>query len=145
VYERFTEHARLAVVLSQDEAKALDHDDIGTEHLLLGLLGVRNGLAAAVLESLGVTHDAACRAVVQMVGRGDTPVGHLIPFTPRSKRVLQLTLREAEDLGSESIDTEHILLALASEGEAVAARLLLREFGVSSEQIRSEVLGRVAR
>src|SRR5215469_12345460 len=108
LFERFTERARRVVVLAQEESRLLSHNYIGTEHLLLGLLAERAGVAAEALESLNVTLDAARELVEEMIGPGQQhPSGH-IPFTPRAKKILELSLREALNMGSEVIDTEHL-------------------------------------
>jgi len=124
VFERFSEPARQVVVLAQDEARALGHNYIGTEHLLLGLLREREGLGARVLESLGVAPEAARDEVARIVGMGDIVATGQIPFTPRAKKVLELSLREALALGHDYIGTEHVLLGLVAEGEGVGARIL---------------------
>ena len=125
MFERFTDRARRVVVLAQEEARLLNHNYIGTEHLLLGLIHEGEGLAAKALESLGVSLDQVRSQVEDMIGVGTaTPQGH-IPFTPRAKKVLELSLREALQLGHNYIGTEHILLGLVRENEGVAARILL--------------------
>jgi ATP-dependent Clp protease ATP-binding subunit ClpA len=139
MFERFSEPARQVVVLAQDEARALGHRHIGTEHLLLGLLRERDGLAARVLGSLGVTVESVRDRVGEIVGAGEFPVGNQIPFTPRAKKVLELSLREALVLGHNWIGTEHVLLGLVREGEGVGIRAL-RELGLADETIRSTVL-----
>ena len=139
VFERFTERARQVVVLAQEEARALRHNYIGTEHLLLGLLREEEGLAARVLGDLGVTVDRVRGQVVRIVGSGEEVTSGQIPFTPRAKKVLELALREALSLGHNYIGTEHLLLALVRENEGVAARILL-DFDADSEKIRNEVL-----
>jgi ATP-dependent Clp protease ATP-binding subunit ClpA len=143
VFERFTERARLVVVLAQDEARALKHDYIGTEHLLLGLLREEEGVAAHVLGSLGVTADEIRTLIVQVIGEGEGVGAGQIPFTPRAKKVLELSLREALSLNHNNIGTEHILLGLTGENEGVAKRVLL-DLGVELQRIREvlvEVLG----
>src|SRR6266566_6585550 len=135
MFERFTERARQVVVLAQDEARTLNHNYIGTEHLLLGLLREEEGLAARVLGSYDVTIDEAREQVVRIIGLGDEVTSGQIPFTPRAKKVLELALRTAKDIGHNYIGTEHILLGLVSEGEGVAARILY-DFGAFPEQIR---------
>ena len=126
MFERFTDRARRAIVLAQEEATGLDHNWIGTEHLLLGLLRGQGTAAARVLESAGITLDAARQEVVEIIGRGkEAPSGH-IPFTPRSKKVLELSLREALQLSHDYIGTEHILLGLIREGDGVAAQVLVK-------------------
>jgi ATP-dependent Clp protease ATP-binding subunit ClpA len=138
VFERFTASASQVVVLAQDEARALNHNYIGTEHLLLGLLREREGVAAQALESLGLTLDDVRPRVAWIVGSGDDVATGQIPFTPRSKRVLELALREALSLSHNYIGPEHILLGLVSEGEGVASRIL-HDFGADGEAIRNEV------
>jgi ATP-dependent Clp protease ATP-binding subunit ClpC len=140
VFERFTERARQVVVLAQDEARRLKHNYIGTEHLLLGLLREEEGVAARVLESLEITVEDARTHVGRIVGQGDEVAsGQMIPFTPRAKKVLDLSLREALALGHNYIGTEHILLGVVRENGGVAARVLL-EFGADAERVRNEVL-----
>jgi len=139
VFERFTERARHVVVLAQEEARTLKHDYIGTEHILLGLLREDEGLAARVLESLDITVERVRGQVVRIVGSGEEVKPGQIPFTPRSKKVLELALREAQHLGHDYIGTEHILLGLVRENEGVAARIL-RDFDADSEKIRNEVI-----
>ena len=138
VFERFTDRARRVVVLAQDEARMLNHDYIGTEHLLLGLIGEGEGVAARALESLGISLDAVRQQVEQVIGRGQqAPSGH-IPFTPRAKKVMELALREANDLGHSYIGTEHILLGLIREGDGVAAGVLTG-LGADRPQVRQQV------
>jgi ATP-dependent Clp protease ATP-binding subunit ClpC len=139
IFERFTERARQVVVLAQGEARALKHNYIGTEHLLLGLLRVEDGLAARVLDSLDITMEEARVKVARIVGPGDEVTSGQIPFTPRAKKVLELSVREALSLGHNFIGTEHVLLALARENQGVAARILL-DFGADAEKIRNEVI-----
>jgi ATP-dependent Clp protease ATP-binding subunit ClpC len=139
VFERFTERARQVVVLAQEEARALAHNYIGTEHLLLGLLREEEGIAARTLESLGVTIEEVRAQVARIVGQGDVAETGQIPFTPRAKRVLELALREALSLGHNWIGTEHVLLGLVREGEGVAMQIL-RDRGVTAEQIRDAVV-----
>jgi ATP-dependent Clp protease ATP-binding subunit ClpC len=139
VFERFTERARQVVVLAQEEARALRHNYIGTEHLLLGLLREEEGLAARVLESLEVTTENVRAQVARIVGQGDELAVGQIPFTPRAKRVLELALREALSLGHNWIGTEHVLLGLAREDDGVAKQILL-DVGVDADRIRNEVI-----
>jgi ATP-dependent Clp protease ATP-binding subunit ClpC len=139
VFERFTERARQVVVLAQDEARALRHNYIGTEHLLLGLLRDEDFLAARVLESFSITIEEVRADVVRVVGRGDDVTTGQIPFTPRSKKVLELSLREALSLGHNYIGTEHLLLGLVREWEGVAARILVSH-GADAEKVRNEVI-----
>jgi ATP-dependent Clp protease ATP-binding subunit ClpC len=140
VFERFTERARQVVVLAQDEARALRHNYIGTEHILLGLLREEEGLAARVLGSLSITVEEVRLQVARIVGQGDEVVSGQIPFTPRAKKVLELSLREALSLGHNYIGTEHVLLGLVRENQGVAARILL-DFDADAEKIRNEVIG----
>jgi len=143
MFERFTERARRVVVLAQEESRLLSHNYIGTEHLLLGLLAERDGAAARALESLGITLDAARERVVEMIGPGQQhPSGH-IPFTPRAKKILELSLRESLNLGSEVIDTEHLLLGLVDEGDGVGAQILQR-LGATPHAVREAVSGAAA-
>ena len=128
------------VVLAEQEARGLSHNYIGTEHLLLGLLREEDGVAARVLESVGVTVERARGQVAQLGGGGATPTRGEIPFTPRAQKVLELALREALSFGHAHIDTEHILLGLVRENDATASRILLDEFGVAGERIRGEVI-----
>jgi ATP-dependent Clp protease ATP-binding subunit ClpC len=139
VFERFTERARQVVVLAQDEARALKHNYIGTEHLLLGLLREEEGLAARVLDSLDVTVEEVRAQVARIVGEGEEVTSGQIPFTPRAKKVLELSLKEALSLGHKYIGTEHVLLGVVRENEGVAARILL-DFGADAETLRNEVV-----
>jgi len=142
MFERFTERARMTVVLAQEEAMRLQHNYIGTEHLLLGLLRGEDSVAAQALSSLNVTLDEARGQVESVVGYGEEGTGEQVPFTPRSKKVLELGLREALQLGHDYIGTEHILLGLANEREGVAARVL-SNLGVGADEIRREVILRL--
>jgi FolB domain-containing protein len=137
--ERFTERARKVVVLAQEEARHFNHNYIGTEHLLLGLLQEDNGGAARVLNSLNIALDEVREQVKIIVGYGRERTVSRPPFTPRSKKVLDLALREAWQLGYSYIDTEHILLGLVREPEGVAARVLSK-LGVDSDKVRREVV-----
>jgi ATP-dependent Clp protease ATP-binding subunit ClpC len=139
VFERFTERARQVVVLAQDEARSLGHDWIGTEHLLLGLLREEEGIAARVLESREITIENARARVVSIVGPGEGQSAVQIPFTPRAKKVLELSLREALSLGHNWIGTEHLLLGVVREGGGVAA-VVLRDFGVPPGVIAEDVV-----
>ena len=142
MFERFTSRARHAVVTAQEEARHLNHDFIGTEHILLGLLTESDSLAGRVLGQLGIGIDATRDDVVAIVGRGEgAPSGH-IPFTPRAKKVLELSLREALQLGHNYIGTEHILLGVVREGEGVAAQVLMGR-GASLERVRALVVAEV--
>jgi ATP-dependent Clp protease ATP-binding subunit ClpA len=140
MFERFSGQARHVVVSAQEEARGLDHNYIGTEHLLLGLL-TSDSLASASLNALGYTHDNVRDEVEEMIGRGKaTPGGH-IPFTPRAKKVLELSLREALQLKHNYIGTEHILLGLLREGEGVAAQILADKHPL--DRIRGDALARI--
>jgi Clp amino terminal domain, pathogenicity island component len=139
VFERFTERARVVVVVAQEEARQLMHDYIGTEHLLLALLRDEEGVAAQALASLGITVDDARRHVVRIVGNGEQSSPDAIPFTPRAKKVLELALREALSLSHNYIGTEHILLGLVREDESVAARILV-DFDAGPERVRNAVM-----
>ncbi len=139
MFERFTERARQVVVLAQDEARALKHNYIGTEHILLGLLREEEGLAARVLDQLDITVEDVRANVARIVGQGEEVTTGQIPFTPRAKKVLELALREALSLGHNYIGTEHILLGLVRENEGVAARILL-DFDADAEKIRNEII-----
>jgi ATP-dependent Clp protease ATP-binding subunit ClpA len=145
VFERFTEEARQVVVLAQQEARGLFHHYIGTEHLLLGVLGAEAERpdAQRPLQALGVTLDDAREKVVRIVRRGDDASPGQIPFTPRAKKVLELALREALGFGHKAVAPEHILLGLARESEGVAARVLL-EYDADSETISRQVSDRLA-
>ncbi|MGZ4258477.1 MAG: Clp protease N-terminal domain-containing protein, partial [Gaiellaceae bacterium] len=138
MFERFTERARQVVVLAQDEARALKHNSIGTEHILLGLLREEEGLAARVLESLDITVEEVRAQVARIVGQGDEVTTGQIPFTPRAKKVLELALREALSLGHNYIGTEHILLGLLREEEGLAARVL-ESLDITVEEVRAQV------
>jgi ATP-dependent Clp protease ATP-binding subunit ClpC len=138
MFERFTDQARRVVVLAQEEARELGHDYIGTEHLLLGLIREKDGAAARALDSLGIHLAAARQQVTEIIGPGQgQPAGH-IPFTPRAKKVLELSLREAQHLGDDCIGTEHLLLGLIREGEGVAAQVLVR-LGPGLDEARRRV------
>jgi hypothetical protein len=139
MFERFTDRARRVIVLAQEEARLLDHDYIGTEHILLGLIREREGVAAQALESLGISLEAVRAEVEQVIGRGQTTPGPQIPFTPRSKKVLELSLREARSLGHDYIGTEHILLGLIREGEGVAAQVLVK-LGADLSRVRQQAI-----
>ena len=139
MFERFTDRARRVVVLAQEEARVLGHNYIGTEHILLGLLAEGQGVAARVLEQLGISAEAVRAKVESIIGKGGAvPSGH-IPFTPRSKKVLELSLREALKLGHNYIGTEHILLGLIREGEGVAAQVLVT-LGADLHVVRESVI-----
>src|SRR5215475_8627978 len=139
MFQRFTDRARRVMVLAQEEASRLDHGYIGTEHILLGLISEGEGVAGRALESLRIGLDAARQQVEEIIGRGQqAPSGH-IPFTPRAKKVLELSLREALQLSHNYIGTEHILLGLIREGEGVAAKVLLR-LGADLNRVREQVI-----
>jgi ATP-dependent Clp protease ATP-binding subunit ClpC len=139
MFERFTDRARQVVVLAQHEARALDHHYVGTEHILLGLIHESQGVAAKALTSLGIALPELRQAVEAIIGRGTSPPesGH-IPFTPRAKKVLELSLREALQFGAGYIGTEHILLGLIREGDGVAAQVLA-DAGVGLDRTRQQV------
>jgi ATP-dependent Clp protease ATP-binding subunit ClpA len=140
MFERFTDRARRVVVLAQEEAVRLKHNHLGTEHLLLGLVHEGQGVGAKALESLGIQLEAVRAQVEEIIGQGQrAPTGH-IPFTPRAKKVLELSLREAKQLGHDYIGTEHILLGLIREGEGVAAQLLVK-LGADLSRTRRQVVG----
>jgi ATP-dependent Clp protease ATP-binding subunit ClpA len=139
VFERFTERARMVVVLAQDEARVLHHDYIGTEHLLLGLLREEEGLAAITLRQLGMTLEDVRERVVRIVGHGEMQTSGQIPFTPRAKKALENAGREAVSLGHRYIGTEHILLGLVHEDEGVAIRILA-ELDADPESVRVAVM-----
>jgi hypothetical protein len=137
--ERFTDRARRVVKLAEEEARMLNHDWIGTEHILLGLLREGDGVAAQVLESLGISLQAVRVQVVEIIGQGQQVPGEVIPFTPRSKKVLELSLRESLQLGHDYIGTEHILLGLLREGDGVAAQVLVK-LGTDLNRVRQQVI-----
>jgi len=139
MFERFTDQARQVVVLAREEASRLDHNWIGTEHILLGLIREGDGVAAQALDSLGISLDAARQQVEEFIGRGQqAPSGH-VPFTPRAKKVLELSLRESLQLGQGYIGTEHILLGLIREGDGVAAQALV-VLGADLNRVRQQVI-----
>ncbi len=138
MFERFTDRARRAVVSAQEEARRLQHNYIGTEHILLGLLAVRGGVAYKVLDRFGMSPDGVRAEVVGLVGTGSTPMSGHIPFTPRAKKTLELSLREALQLNHNYIGTEHILLGLIREGEGVAAQIITAH-GADLDSVRQAV------
>ena len=143
MFERFTDRARRVIVLAQEEARMLNHNYIGTEHILLGLIHEGEGVAAKALESLGISLDAVRQQVEEIIGQGQqAPSGH-IPFTPRAKKVLELSLRESLQLGHNYIGTEHILLGLIREGDGVAAQVLVR-LGADLSRVRHQVIQLIA-
>ena len=139
MFERFTDRARRVVVLAQEEARLLNHNWIGTEHILLGLISESDGVAAKVLEQLGISQQAVREKVELIIGEGDKAPGSHIPFTPRAKKVLELSLREALQLGHNYIGTEHILLGLIREGEGVGAQVLVN-LGADLSSVRQGVI-----
>ena len=143
MFERFTDRARRVIVLAQEEARMLNHNYIGTEHILLGLIHEGEGVAAEALESLGISLAAVRQQVEEIIGQGqEAPSGH-IPFTPRAKKVLELSLRESLQLGHHYIGTEHILLGLIREGDGVATQILVRLRG-DLNLIRHQVIQLIA-
>jgi ATP-dependent Clp protease ATP-binding subunit ClpA len=139
VFERFTDRARRVVVLAQEEARMLNHNYLGTEHILLGLIHEGQGVAARALESLGISLQAVRQQVEEIIGQGQqAPSGH-IPFTPRAKKVMELATREALQLGHNYVGTEHILLGLIREGEGVAAQVLVK-LGADLNRVRQQVI-----
>jgi ATP-dependent Clp protease ATP-binding subunit ClpC len=139
VFERFTDRARRVVVVAQEEARLLGHNYIGTEHILLGIVHEAEGIGARALTAMGVELASVRGLVEEIVGRGGTePAGH-IPFTPRAKKALELSLRESMQLGHNYIGTEHILLGLLREGEGVAAQVLVR-LGADLSRVRQGVV-----
>ena len=139
MFEKFTDRARRVVVLAQEEARMLNHNYIGTEHLLLGLVHEGHGVAAETLKSLGISLEAVRQQVEQIIGRGSqAPSGH-IPFTPRAKKVIELAQRESDALGHGHIDTEHLLLGLVREGSGVAAQVLTK-LGGDLNSVRQQVI-----
>jgi ATP-dependent Clp protease ATP-binding subunit ClpC len=139
MFERFSDRARRVVVLAQDEARNLGHNYIGTEHILLALVDEGHGVAARALQAMGVSQDAARQQVEEIIGRGaGASEGH-IPFTPRAKNVLEMSLREALQLGHHYIGTEHILLGLIREGDGVGAQVLAG-LGVDLNRARQQVI-----
>jgi ATP-dependent Clp protease ATP-binding subunit ClpC len=140
MFERFTDRARRVVVFAQDEARGLNHNWIGTEHLLLAVIREGHGVGAKALESMQISLDATRQQVESMIGRGQNPVGDgHIPFTPRAKKVLELSLREALQIGHNYIGTEHILLGLIREGDGVAAQVLV-SLGCDLNRARQQVI-----
>lgn len=139
MFEAFTDEARHVVVQAQEEARSLNHDHIGTEHMLLGVLHGDRGVAVEALRSLGVSQEMVRQQVQDLVGRGAKPPSGHIPFTPRAKKIMELSLRESRQLGSERIDTEHVLLGLLREGAGVAVQVLAT-LGVEPDRARQRVL-----
>ena len=139
MFERFTDRARRVLVLAQEEARLLNHSFIGTEHILLGLIHEGEGVAAKALESLGISLEAVREKVEETIGMAGTAPSGSPPFTPRAKKVLELSLREALQLGHSYIGTEHMLLGLVREGEGVAATVLV-SLGADLGRVRQQVI-----
>jgi ribosomal protein S18 acetylase RimI-like enzyme len=139
VFERFTDRARRVIVLAQEESRLLNHNYIGTEHLLLGLVAEGEGVGGRALEALDISLSSVRVEIQEIIGRGQTPPAGHIPFTPRAKKVLELSLREALQLGHNYIGTEHLLLGLVREGEGVAAQVL-GTLGVELDDVRMAVM-----
>jgi ATP-dependent Clp protease ATP-binding subunit ClpC len=139
MFERFTEKAIKVIMLAQEEARRLGHNFVGTEQILLGLLGEGTGMGPRILKSMGITLKDARLEVEKIIGRGSGFVAVEIPFTPRAKRILELSLEEARFLGHNYIGTEHLLLGLIREGEGVAARVM-ENLGVDLNKTRSQII-----
>jgi ATP-dependent Clp protease ATP-binding subunit ClpA len=139
MFERFTDRARQVMVLAQEEARMLNHNYLGTEHLLLGLIHEGGGVAARALESLGISLQAVRQQVEEIIGQGQYGTAGRIPFTPRAKKVLELSRREALAMGHNYVGTEHILLGLLREGDGVAAQVLVR-MGADLSRVRQQVI-----
>jgi ATP-dependent Clp protease ATP-binding subunit ClpA len=139
MFERFTQRARRVLVLAQEEARLLGHPFIGTEHVLLGLIQEADGVAALALQSLDISLEAVREKVIEAIGKAGAPPGGSPPFTPRAKKVLEYSLREAQQLGHNYIGTEHILLGLVREGEGVAAAVLV-SLGADLHRVRQRVI-----
>jgi ATP-dependent Clp protease ATP-binding subunit ClpC len=139
MFERFTDRARRVLVLAQEEARLLDHNFIGTEHILLGLIHEGDGVAAKALEGLGISLEAVRQRVGETIAPAETATNASPPFTPRAKKVLELSLREALQLGHNFIGTEHLLLGLVREGEGVAASVLV-SLGADLSRVRQQVI-----
>jgi len=139
MFERFTDRARRVVVLAQEEARMHNHNHIGTEHILLGLIHEGEGVAARALESLGISLEAVRQQLEEVIGQGEEPLTGHIPFSPRGKKAIELSLREALQLGHNYIGTEHILLALIRQGDGVAAQILVR-LGADLNRVRQQVI-----
>jgi ATP-dependent Clp protease ATP-binding subunit ClpC len=143
MFERFTDRARRVVILAEEEARMLNHNYIGTEHILLGLIHEGEGPAAKALTGLGISLDAVRQQVEETIGKGKVVSSGHIPFTPRAKKVLELSLRESKQLGHSHIDTEHILLGLLREGEGAAAQVL-QTLGADLNRVRQQVVDLVS-
>jgi ATP-dependent Clp protease ATP-binding subunit ClpC len=144
VFERFTDRARRVLVLAQEEARLLNHSFIGTEHILLGLIHEGEGVAAKALESLGISLEAVREKVEETIGMAGTAPSGSPPFTPRAKKVLELSLREAADRGDSQIGTEHLLLGIGREGWGVAVTVL-EDLGVDPISVRLEVIALISK
>jgi ATP-dependent Clp protease ATP-binding subunit ClpA len=139
MFERFTDRARRVIVLAQEEARALSHDKIGAEHILLGLVIEGEGVAARALASLGITEETSRRQIEEMAGRGQAPHSGHLPFTPQAKKVLQMSLREALHLGHNAVGTEHVLLSLIRDAQSPGTRVLA-SLGADPARVRQQVL-----
>ena len=139
MFERFTDRARRVIVLAQEEARELNHNYMGTEHILLGLIKEGEGVAAKALEQMGINLDDVRREVIEIIGHGSQPVSGHIPFTPRAKKVLELSLREGLQMGHKYIGTEFLLLGLIREGDGVAAQVLTK-LGADLPTVRQTVI-----
>jgi len=139
MFERFTDRARRVVVMAQEEARVLNHDLVGTEHILLGLIHEGGGVGPRALESLGISLDVVRQEVEEIIGQGDHESPGSIPFTPRAKKVLDLSVAEAAQLGHDYVGTEHILLGLIREGNGVAAQVLVKH-GADPNRVRQQVI-----
>jgi ATP-dependent Clp protease ATP-binding subunit ClpC len=144
VFERFTDRARRVLVLAQEEARLLNHSFIGTEHILLGLIHEGEGVAAKALESLGISLEAVREKVEETIGMAGTAPSGSPPFTPRAKKVLELSLREAAERGDRKIGTEHLLLGIVREGDG-AAVTVLEALGVDPISVRLEVIALISK
>ena len=141
-FGRFTERAQRALVYAQEEAKNMGHNYVGTEHLLLGLLREGEGLASQVLRSLGITPEKVRSQVVSLVGNGNYNFNEGFGYTPRTKRIMELSFYEARNLGHNYVGTEHLLLALMREGEGVAARIL-KDAGIDLQKVREQIIEKI--
>jgi ATP-dependent Clp protease ATP-binding subunit ClpC len=139
MFERFTDRARRVVVMAQEDARVLNHDLVGTEHILLGLIHEGGGVGPRALESLGISLDVVRQEVEEVIGRGQHERPGSIPFTPRAKKVLDLSVAEAAQLGHDYVGTEHILLGLIREGNGVAAQVLVKH-GADPNRVRQQVI-----
>ena len=144
MFEGFTDRARRVVVLAEEEARMLNHNHVGTEHILLGLIHEGEGVAAKALESLGISLDAVREQVQEIIGQGQQAPSEHIPFTPRAKKAMELSLSEALQLRHNYIGTEHILLGLIREGEGVAVQVLVK-LGADLNRVRQQVIQLLSR